>query len=561
MRKIKYLFITLFAFFIGMAGVKANTLNDLKIDIYIDNNAKAFVTETWDMTLNEGTEVYKSMLNLGNSEISNFSVKERDTLYTFNSDWDIDASLTSKKNLNGFNYTSNGVELCWGMGSYGNHTYIIKYEVSNFITNTEDAQVLYWQLINPMSSLKLKNFSIRIYGDVAYSDSLDVWGYGYKGYAYVEKGVIKMSNEGTPNSSDYVVLLVKYPLNTFITNNTSKYNTFEEYYNLAENGSYEQDYGNTFSLKRFLGNLVYILFIIGGIFGGARKAYLGLNPGKNYIKNKIDVKTVNNFRDIPCNKNIYLAYFLTQVYDLNKQKGDLLGAIFLKWLKDNQITVMPRKDTLLSKDKVDINLTKAFSGTFDLEKELYGMLETASGDKILEKNELEKWLRTNYSNFLKWFDKVIERERGILISEGKITLAEKKNVFSSQKYIISKELEEEAIKLIGLKKFLEEFSRIDDKKVIEVELWEEYLMFAQIFGIAKKVADQFKKLYPEIVDNPEYQYNYTNIILLNTLSHNTFMAANSARSAAQAYSAGGGGFSSGGGGGGSFGGGGFSGTR
>ena len=37
-----------------------------------------------------------------------------------------------------------------------------------------------------------------------------------------------------------------------------------------------------------------------------------------------------------------------------------------------------------------------------------------------------------------------------------------------------------------------------EKKFIEVHVWNEYLMFAELLGIADKVKEQFSKLYPEI---------------------------------------------------------------
>ena len=104
--------------------------------------------------------------------------------------------------------------------------------------------------------------------------------------------------------------------------------------------------------------------------------------------------------------------------------------------------------------------------------------------------------------------------------------------------------------------YLEEFSLIDSKEPIEVKLWNEYLMYAQIFGIASKVIERFKKLYPEIVDDmSNYNFDYDTFIFINSISSSGVSAASAARSAAQSYSGGGGGFSSGGGGGGSFGGG------
>ena len=76
-----------------------------------------------------------------------------------------------------------------------------------------------------------------------------------------------------------------------------------------------------------------------------------------------------------------------------------------------------------------------------------------------------------------------------------------------------------------------------------------------MMGIAKKVAKQFKELYPDIIEQSSF-YSYDNIIFINTCASHGIMEANSAQSRAESYSSGGGGFSSGGGGGGSFGGGG-----
>ena len=115
----------------------------------------------------------------------------------------------------------------------------------------------------------------------------------------------------------------------------------------------------------------------------------------------------------------------------------------------------------------------------------------------------------------------------------------------------------DSVQLYGLKKYLLEFSSMNTKEVIEVKLWDEYLMFAYLFGIADKVAKQFKNMYPEIVKQMESSnFDYDTILFVNHMSTKSVYAASSARAAAQSYSAGGGGFSSSGGGGGSFGGGG-----
>ena len=124
-----------------------------------------------------------------------------------------------------------------------------------------------------------------------------------------------------------------------------------------------------------------------------------------------------------------------------------------------------------------------------------------------------------------------------------------------KKYIATQELKNEAVKLAGLKRFLLEYTLIKEREALEVTLFEDYLIFAQILGIAKQVSKQFKELYPNMIEQTNYS-SYDNLIYINYVSSRGITSAKSARSAAESYSSGGGGFSSGGGGGGSFGGGG-----
>ena len=83
-------------------------------------------------------------------------------------------------------------------------------------------------------------------------------------------------------------------------------------------------------------------------------------------------------------------------------------------------------------------------------------------------------------------------------------------------------------------------------------------MYAQIFGIAKKVRKEFERLYPDMIAQTSIR-SYDDLDYIWYMSNRTLSRAHTAKSAAEvrasSYSSGGGGFSSGGGGGGSFGGG------
>ena len=564
MKRIKYLFFSLLLLFSMVCFAKANTIYSIDITAVLDEYGNAKITEVWDMSVDKGTEVYKPMGSLGNSEISNFHVSENGKRYNYQTNWNTSGTLDTKRNKNGINYTSSGIELCWGMGSYGRHTYTLTYDVSDIIYNVDDAQVLYWKFVNDSMNPAPKTFTVTVKGPNYYEDTLDVWGYGYKGYAYVDNGVISMSSVENRyfTSDEYAVLLVKYPLETFKTDNyISDYHTFSDFYEKAEEGTFDYDYGNKLSVSSVISVILTIVFsflpyiIVLFVIVKTQKR-------TKYIKTNIDNKNINNFRDIPCNKDLFKAYFLSNVYKLNRKKEDLLGAVLLKWLKVGKIKIIKQKKKKLlgEKEVIAIDLGNC---TFDTtyEQSLYDMMVVASKDRILEENELKKWCSSNYSKFFKWFDKVEHSIRDEYVNSGHITVTERGKLFKTKEYTLDQYLYEEAVKLAGLKKYLKEFSLIKKKEPIEVMLWEEYLIFAQIFGIAKEVAKQFKTLYPELIENNNYGFDYVNIMWIDSISSHSISSASSARSAAQNYSSGGGGFSSGGGGGGSFGGGSGGGCR
>ena len=118
----------------------------------------------------------------------------------------------------------------------------------------------------------------------------------------------------------------------------------------------------------------------------------------------------------------------------------------------------------------------------------------------------------------------------------------------------------EACHVIEFKNFLKDFTLSKQREAVEVGLWKDYLVFAQLYGIADKVAEQFKKLYPaefqEVVQNTGLD-TYTMLYVINHTNAISTSALQSAYAKAGSVSGGGGHSSFGGGGG--FSGGGFGG--
>lgn len=566
-KKLCYLIVLLSMFMMPLI-VRANSISSIDMDIYVDKNGTAHVTEKWTARLNEGTEGYKPYYNLGNAKFSNFRVSENGKEYTFLNSWNPSASFSSKAYRNGINYIDNGLELCWGISEYGSHVYTLKYDIEGFVATVSDADMVYWTLIPYELSSKPGNVHIKLYTDERFSDEVPVWGYGnYGGTAYVYDGYVEMNSEGTLQSNEYMTLLIKFDKGTFLTSNTLS-NNFDHYFQMAEEGAtkyQESGSGNAGFVDTVLPIIfmffwvIIIAFVIKSVASSANK--IG-SYQLTFNKKERDVsKDVPNFRDIPFGSDIYRAYWIAITYRLIKQQTDFLGAIILKWLKEGKISIQKfeKQGLLKTKGETAIDLTKNFDSEVLLEKELHAMMYEASKDGILESKEFEKWCNNNYDKILKWFNKVLDYETEKLIEEGNISVTERKTagIINTKVYQVNSSMLEEAKKLKGLKNFLEEFSRIDDKEAIEVNLWEYYLIYAQILGIADKVAKQFKKLYPNLIANNEYgAYDINDIIFINIICYSGMRSASLSMQRAQSYSSGGGGFSSGGGGGGSFGGGG-----
>ena len=562
MKKTKILFSFLFTIALLFIGdkVEANSIESMSMDIFVDGTGDAYVTETWKCNVTQGTEIFHPYYDLGNSTIKDLIVMDGDTQYEQLPYWNTSGTLESKANKSGIHQISNGIELCWGMSEYGSHIYTAKYTITNFVSETIDAQMMYWTLIPYEFSNSIGKAYIKISTNFYIQDTVDVWGYGnYGGTAYVYNGDIEMQSRGTLEKNEYMTILVKFPVGTFNTKNMLDYD-FEHYYNMAEERATKyEDSSSPFAV--FLDFIIVVVNIAAWIFialaiANKVNSAKGLDYG---IEGRKIPKDVPYFRDIPCRKNIYRAYYIGYQYNIIKSKTDILGAIILKWLKEGLIRIEEKgKEGIFKKENTVIFLTETNPESFSVarEKQLFGMLYEASKDGYLENKEFKKWCKKSYSKILSWFDKIMNSERMKLVAEGLIEVDEKGkwSMIKGKTYIATYELKQEAIELAGLKRYLNEYTLIKQREAIEVKLFEEYLIFAQLMGIEQKVAKQFRDIYPEIVQQSSFS-SYDHIMFINVSAHRGISSAHSAKSRAESYSSGGRGFSSGGGGRGSFGGG------
>lgn len=510
-------------FYVLTNKVQANSIEKIEMDIDLDENGDATVIETWQANLTQGTEGYRPFFKLKDSKILDFSVTdESERKYQIISDWNTNESFDYKSYKCGIKETSNGVELCWGISQYGNKIYTLKYKINKLVTQYTDCQGIYFNFLKLNQDVNKVVIKIHCNNNLSVENS-KIWSYGYKGTINFENGDIVLDSKGKLSKSQYMVGLIKFENNIFSTNNKSDL-SFEDVKKSAK------------SDIRILVNVIltiisillnpftiFIIVILISIIKGANKKTIveksvsaeePLNILQEDRRLPADDK-VEYYREIPCDKDLEVTYWVCYQYYVSADsvlKKGIVGAIFLKWFKEGKIAINKNQNKKIEfKDNnYSIDLSKIEYGENEVENSLIAILKSAAGkNEILEPNELKNWCKYNYENMKNWFDNILNYTERKLLGQGLITKGYSDGIAVRN---VSPKLKEDALKLKGLRRFLLDYSLISEKEYIEVQIWEEYLIFAQLLGVADKVQEQFSKLYPNFK-------SYTILDMSNTTSY------------------------------------------
>lgn len=198
-----------------------NSIRQIDMDVSIDANGTAHITEVWQASVYAGTEGYRPYGNLYSSQITDFSV--RDDLgnrYELQDTWYTSDTFDRKSGKCGILRTSDKLELCWGITEYGERTYTLTYNITNIINQYTDAQGLYFSFIPEQMEQRPANVSVFIHTDVlnVNESNSKIWAYGYpNGTILFENGGVRMDSRGALPSDHYMTALIRFPDRTFST--------------------------------------------------------------------------------------------------------------------------------------------------------------------------------------------------------------------------------------------------------------------------------------------------------------------------------------------------------
>ena len=504
-------------------------------------------------------------------------------------------------------------EIAWGVGmdnSSGDRKYQITYTVEDAIAKYNDYAELYWQFVGDDFEIDARSVSgtITLPQSAVSKDEIKVWGHteDLNGEIYTTNlNTIQFNLDGF-NSGRYVEIRTLFP--TEMITSSARTKNVDILDSVIEE---ETVWANEANAKRARRDTINIVIIVVAYSIALLVSILCIRKAiKIYKKKKgnrayVPEQELKYFRELPrqdatpaqavkvlyikilpnilgrivsatlldLNLKRYIDFKIEKekkkekitIEILNENSSDLPKdeKIIFDFLKDacegnNQITVKEFKKYI---EKVPPSKIQGFKNNVDLrtKEELISLgIHDKEQEKIYKKYSSSTSLFITILFFTIFIAAIMISEvNTIVIGASAIVIistiismimvgkAKKKVNIYTQKGVDEKE------KWKGLKKYMEDFSMLDEKEVPDIVLWEHFLVYATAFGIAEKVLKQLKVVYPDLEQNLDVNtYTYMHIMLHTNFSSSFSNAISTSMSSAYSSATGGGGGFSGGGGGG-----------
>ena len=539
---------------VGASAQAIREIRDVNTVVKLEQDGSAWVTQTWEAEAgSSGTEFYIPIGNLGPMTVSRLSVSENGVAYeSLGEDWDVDRSRSWKTGKCGIVPKHNGVELCWGLGETGWHTWTIRYRLTGLVQAYDDADAFNYMFVNKGMDPAPEHAKVTI--EPAFEcpgwvvNNPRVWAFGFYGDINVVDGTVVAETSESMGYSSGLITVVAFDKGVFQPQVEAGGPVQDMIDRALEDSSYGEE-EEEWPLILF--GLCFVLLFVGGI-AVAIWAAIASARGYKWKTSLFGKKKIEGwYRDVPLEGNLLASYYLLAKgnrFGMGAPANNLIGALFLRWIMEGKLLVQPDPK---SEKRVNL-LFKAENGSEDdVENDVFLWARASSGNNLLlERGEFEKWSTKNYKKMTAWPDRASARGKSWF---------RKKGYFKAEG-ICTEEGAVQACHLIEFQNFLKDFTLSGERSAPEVGLWKDYLVFAQLFGIADKVAKQFQKLYPAAFEQLAQQSGldaHTFVYAMNWTNNISAHAVSNASSRAGSVSGGGGHSSFGGGGG--FSGGGFGG--
>ncbi len=541
---------------VGLCAVPAGAANQverLATDVALEQDGSAHVTQVFAAQTDEGTEFYMDRLTSGGLTYANFAVADENGPYALTADdrWDVDASFTEKAGRCGLVNIDGGVELCWGITDYGTHTYTVSYDIGGLAGGYSDADGLLYRFIDPDQSVFPTNADLIIRmadGTPLTQDNCGIWAFGFEGQIQFENGIIHAWTDSPLEGGQYLTAMVQLQSGLLQPQRVEE-GSFQTVKDAAFQGSdYTEAADEPLTAMDIVWMVVSLAAICGGIFG-----IFALLRARKRAKAKKQLAKIDYFRDAPNGGDLNVSYALGLGLKSCTDESYLAARVLrLVTLGSLEPELEPGK-----KNRASMRFVREPHNGDPFDEALYTFLQAAAGaDGVLRDSELEDFCYDD--RHAKTLSDMLESSG----HQGELTLS-RTGCLKGNKCRRAKDLtprgQQQRNELLGLKRYLLDFSLLAERDVKETFLWQEYMVYAALLGVAKQVMEQLRQLYPGQLAQVEQYQRY----LQSTAHWNAYLAGAVERRRQETQAVrfgGGGGIASLGGGGGASGGGGM-GTR
>lgn len=516
----------------------------INVDVLLKKDGSAVITEVWDVRgVSDGTEYYKALYNMKDMSVHSLLVSdESGKQYKTLENWDTKRSREEKAGTCGILKTSQGYELCWGIGNYGDHQYTIQYTLEGLVKDYGDYAGFYHQFISELSSAPESiSMKIRMPDTQLTQDNSRIWAYGFTGQVEIDPdgSLIAYSSEAL-EKNDYGNVLCRFDRSLFPTAKASGM-SFEKLQKSADNDKSDMAKTILFSILAASAAVIVPSIFFYSRYKLADGTVMRL-PGMKHI----DMNwTIPFGGSIPA---VYSAMHLLR-------RGiplDTLGAYLIRWQEAGYIRMENGENENGKKQKKEEAVVFGQNkphGT-EAENSLYQILASEADENgVLRISDIGKRSENFHKKLTAWETAVkLEGDNELMHLNAAATDIKGSLRFTSSGF-------EQAVRILGFQKYLKDMSGQKQYQNSQGALWGDYLVFATLFHMGEQVLESMKTLDPVYFNSFAglYGCNSYSMLYLMTMTNHVSSAvspsANMGGTGGGVSSMGGGGFSGGGGGG------------
>ncbi len=472
-------------------------IDSLHVSVLLDEEGDAFVMEEWFVCAPPGRwKTLRNSLRKEKMPIHDVKVKIDGELLgelTYK-EWKKRSTLSVMDNY-AFSENKGGrvKAIRWASSKDGLQTFKLLYNLDDAVKNLSDCDGFCHLFLNQQMNVHPEKVKIYVMAPGINKDNTSIEFAGMEGECGVLNRGAYVKCSGYYNSEAYLKVLVRFDDSVFALKSTPESRDWAKFSDGALGDvsvSDHYDEGDTTATDWSLIVTLGLIFLFLG-----RKIWR--KTGHVLRKSVFGTAKVTSWwRDIPFGGNLDPAvWVLNNGWKTDKpyKDKDLIGACFLKWIQDGIVRVNLTEDGRKQAATLEFLTDSLPSEAAASEKELFDMAFKAAGEnRILEKNEFNAWARGHYTTVESWLTSVSKRGTEWFRSKG----------ISTKLYppSLGQKGQEEAVRLLGFKNYLSDFTLVSEREAPEVKLWKQYLVYATLFGIADKVSASFKKLYPKLYE-------------------------------------------------------------